>query len=280
MPRDTGLANRLRSLGLYVIEVDGWQSRGSSDFHPHVSVNHHTAGSASGTAPSLNTCIYGRPDLDGPLCNVMQDRQPDQNDRFYVIAAGRANHAGSGGWAGYSGNSNAWGLEIEHTGTSPLSGRRQDLAARCHLAMYGGHVGNVCQHFEWAPGRKIDAATGVNPDDFRGKYWLQQGGAAPSPGPTPPPSGGVPPFPFPAGHWMGVESSNPKNHSGAYAADRPGIQQYQGHMHHRGWDIDIDGIFGPQSRDVTISYQREKGLAADGLAGEATWHSIYTAPVT
>lgn len=166
MGYDTGIADRLRSAGVRVIECAGWQSHGSSSFNPRGSVNHHTAGGASGSCPSLNTCINGRPDLPGPLCQVMQSREPDGNDIAYVIAAGTANHAGSGGWQGLSGNSSVYGLEIEHTGTSELPQHRQDIAARIHAAMFGGQAGMVCQHYEWTT-RKIDAATNVNGDAFR-----------------------------------------------------------------------------------------------------------------
>lgn len=167
MGYDTGIADRLRRAGVRVCEIDGWTSRGSSSFGPGGSVNHHTAGGANGTCPSLNTCIYGRPDLAGPLCNVMQSREVDGNDIAYVIAAGRANHAGSGGWRGLSGNSSVYGLEIEHTGTVPLPEGRQQIAARIHAAMFGGDPGMVCQHYEWTS-RKIDAAQGVDADVFRG----------------------------------------------------------------------------------------------------------------
>lgn len=181
MGYDTGIADRLRAAGIPVVEIDGWKSRGSSSFSPGGSVNHHTAGGANGATPSLNTCIYGRPDLAGPLCNVMQSREPDGNDKAYVIAAGRANHAGSGGWKGLSGNSSVYGLEIEHTGTVPLPMGRQQIAARIHAAMFGGDAGMVCQHFEWTS-RKIDAAQGVDPNGFR--QMVAEGGGRP---PTPEP---------------------------------------------------------------------------------------------
>lgn len=176
MSRDTGLADRLRAYGLDVVEVDGWQSRGSSDFNPRGSVNHHTAGPASGSTPSLGTVVNGRSDLAGPLCNVLQSREPGEgNDKAYVVAAGRANHAGSGGWMGLSGNSSVWGLEIEHTGTSPLPVHRQHTAALIHAAMFGGDPSMLCQHFEWTS-RKIDAAQSVDPDEFRGFYAQALGG--------------------------------------------------------------------------------------------------------
>ena len=176
MSRDAGLADRLRAWGLAVVECDGWQSRGSSDFNPGGSVNHHTAGGANGTCPSLGICINGRPDLAGPLCNVLQSREAGEgNDAAYVVAAGRANHAGSGGWQGLSGNSRVWGLEIEHTGTSTLATHRQQTAALIHAAMWGGDPGMVCQHSEWTT-RKIDAATNVDSNGFRDMVATAMGG--------------------------------------------------------------------------------------------------------
>ncbi|MET0787493.1 MAG: M15 family metallopeptidase [Paenisporosarcina sp.] len=109
------------------------------------------------------------------------------------------------------------------------------------------------------------------------------GGQAPQPIPPPPPQPQptVPAFPFPKGHWMGVESNDPKNHSGALSKDKPGVKQYQQRMKDRGWNVgSVDGIFGPKTKEITVSYQKEKNLTADGLAGEKTWHSIWTAPVT
>lgn len=167
MPRDTAIAARLRAAGLRVVEVDGWQTRGSPDFEPHGSVNHHTAGPPGGATPSLNTCIHGRPDLPGPLCNVFQSREPSGGDIAYVVAAGRANHAGEGTWFGLTGNRSVYGLEVEHTGTSVLSTTRQRTAAAIHAAMFTGDPGYVCQHSEWAPDRKIDAATDVDGNLFR-----------------------------------------------------------------------------------------------------------------
>jgi hypothetical protein len=182
--RDTGIAQRLRDAGLRVVEVDGWRDRGSSDFNPRGSVNHHTAGSANGATPSLNLCINGRPDLAGPLCNVFQSRESNGQDIAYVVAAGRANHAGSGGWKGLSGNSSVYGLEIEHTGVDHFPSNRLDIAAQIHAAMFTGDPAYCCAHREWAPDRKIDVAEGVNDDDFRRRVADAR---QPEPEPTPPP---------------------------------------------------------------------------------------------
>lgn len=153
---DTGIADRLRAAALPVVEIDGWQTRSAGSFDPRGSVDHHTAGPPTGNAPSLNTCIHGRPDLPGPLCNVLMGR----DNTCYVIAAGRANHAGSGGWHGLAGNSSVYGLERENVGTAaePWRPDQTDAAARCHAALIRGRAaaGAVCRHAEWAPSRKVD----------------------------------------------------------------------------------------------------------------------------
>jgi hypothetical protein len=155
--RDVGVANRLRFVGLKVVEVAGWQTRGSSEFWPRGSIDHHTAGSRYGNAPSLAVCIYGRAGLSGPLCNVLIGR----DGTCYVIAAGRANHAGAGSWGGLAGNSSVFGIERENVGTiaEPFTTEQNEIAARAHAALIAPHGARwnlVCRHQEWAPNRKID----------------------------------------------------------------------------------------------------------------------------
>jgi hypothetical protein len=184
--RDTGIADRIRAKGVRVIEMAGWQTNGSDSFNPVGSVNHHTAGPSSGSTPSLNTCLYGNGSTNGPLCQVMQSREPDGNDIAYVIAAGKANHAGEGGWGGMSGNSSVYGLEIEHTGVDPLPMHRQHIAAKIHAAFHD-RPDKVCQHREWAPSRKIDAAENVDANGFRDMVRSYESGGTT---PVPPPSQG------------------------------------------------------------------------------------------
>ena len=182
---DTGIATRLRAAGLTVREVAGWKTRGrdfagvSPAFNPKGSVNHHTAGppkSAGALTPSLRIVTEGRSDLPGPLCNVYLGF----DNVAYVVAAGVANHAGlpdGGSCRGMTGNSQAYGLEVEHPGTSPLGTVRVALAARIHAALLW-HQGilpsQVVQHWEWAPSRKVDLGTNMHPDtqptagEFRG----------------------------------------------------------------------------------------------------------------
>ena len=173
----------LKDWGLNVIEVNGWQTRGSATFNPGGSVNHHTAGSTNGHIPSLNILVNGRSGLPGPLCNVGQSRSSNYTgsklDDVYLIAAGRANHAGRGGWRNLVGNSSVFGLEIEHCGYLDREGfseRRQETAYRVHAAMaqVGGYSHEyVCQHKEWAPSRKIDFV-GANGNNFRYAVLLTQ----------------------------------------------------------------------------------------------------------
>lgn len=158
MSRDLEIADRQRAWGLMTTEVDGWRTRGKDSFAGRILLWHHTAGSASGNSPSLGICVNGRSDLPGPLCHALQAR----DDNFYVIASGAANHGGKGEWAGISGNSKAWGLEIELQGTAaePLTPARFTNACRWAAAMIEGRstVDLCCEHYEYALplGRKSD----------------------------------------------------------------------------------------------------------------------------
>ena len=85
--------------------------------------------------PALGTVINGRPDLNGPLCNVLLARNGD----CYIIAAGTANHAGTGGWRGLSGNSSVLGIEAENNGVGePWPAHQIDAYVRLCAAMCDG----------------------------------------------------------------------------------------------------------------------------------------------
>lgn len=58
------------------------------------------------------------------------------------------------------------------------------------------------------------------------------------------------------------------------------VRQWQARMRDRGWRIDVDGAYGPRSRDVATAFQREKRLAVDGVVGPETWRAAWTAPIT
>lgn len=167
MPRADRLADALASRGLDVVEHRGWETRGSASFNPRGCVIHHTGrGSVDGLAA---LCINGRADLPGPLCQVLL--APD--GACHVIAAGRANHAGRGGWRGLTGNSSVFGIEAVHPGTPDVPWPAIQLAAyvECSAALLdlaGAPAVMCCAHREWAapPGRKPDPV-GIDMDAFR-----------------------------------------------------------------------------------------------------------------
>jgi len=189
----TWLADVLRGAGLIVEEVAGWQNSGHGSLSDDgiVVVNHHTAGGPVGRAPSLATCIYGVPGVPGPLCNVVQTREPYGPDHFIVIAAGVSYNAGWGGWNGSTGNRMTIGLEVEHTGIEWYPDPARADQTRAFDAAVLKHLGYPdaamsCQHFEWAAsggGGKIDIAQGVDPNLWRAQTTALMQGTTPSPRP-------------------------------------------------------------------------------------------------
>jgi hypothetical protein len=133
------LADALRAEGCKVSEQSGWKNHyRPGSFEPYGVLWHHTGTttSASNTHPTLNTCINGRPDLEGPLCHVMIG----YDGICYVISAGRANHAGAcNGFGPFSssqdGNTQLVGFEIDYDGTQHMSAAQQDAATRCSAAV-------------------------------------------------------------------------------------------------------------------------------------------------
>ena len=92
-------------------------------------------------------------------------------------------------------------------------------------------------------------------------------------------SKGAPKFPLPKGHWYGVESKNPKNHSGYYAKDRAGIRQLQQGLRDRNWKISVDGRYGPATRNIVRAFQKKAGIRVDGAVGAQTWNAIFNKPL-
>jgi hypothetical protein len=156
VPYMTRTPSDLGRFGLKVELVPGWETRGSASFAPACVVDHWTAG-PRGTSgrPSLNVVTYGRKGLAGPLCNVYLDRR----GVCVVVAAGRANHAGAGGFRGLVGNSAAYGIEAECGGDGDWTPEMLAAYPRLNAALLSGlgrDASWVASHSEWAPARKID----------------------------------------------------------------------------------------------------------------------------
>lgn len=165
MPRQTWIADKLRYYGLDVIEQPGWKTRGSTSFNPRGVVVHHTASARGSDTPSLGIVVHGRTGLPGPLCHVLIAR----SGTCHVIAAGRANHAGTGSYRGLVGNTSVLGIEAENDGLGePWPPHQLGVFEQATAALLDGinrGASWVCGHKEWTP-RKIDP-TGIRMDDFR-----------------------------------------------------------------------------------------------------------------
>lgn len=161
----TWLPKVLTDAGLKVAEVPGWQDRGAGDVGQTLGVLcHHTGVRSTLNMPTLHALVNGRAAennlsaIPGPLAQLGLGR----DGTFYVIAAGKANHAGSGMWRGISaGNTHFIGIEAENSGDADdkwpdvqLDAYHRGVAA---ILKKIGQPSIFCAgHKEYAPGRKDD----------------------------------------------------------------------------------------------------------------------------
>jgi hypothetical protein len=158
----TQLAAVARRTGYPVVEVPGWKTRGKGMSGVRTVTCHHTAnGGARGNYPSLRVVRDGRPGLPGPLSQYGLG----VDGTIYVIAAGKANHAGVSRSINYT-NSYAIGIEAEAIGLpgskSDWPPKQMDSYVRLCRALVdefpGVDVDDVRAHKETCapPGRKSD----------------------------------------------------------------------------------------------------------------------------
>ncbi len=164
MARIPWLADVLREAGCQVIELDGWQGRGSPTFSVLGVIAHHTVTGPQRPDVSVAGLLRdGRPDLKGPLAQLGLDRQ----GRYWVIADGRASHNGYGTWGNQS-----VGIEAFNAGTGEQWPLAQQVAWHKGTAAILRKVGlgpdRVLGHKESDPNRKIDPY-GIDMGDFRNR---------------------------------------------------------------------------------------------------------------
>lgn len=301
----TGLARVLRDAGLKVVEVPGWKTRGHGGMGRIKGIlAHHTAGPhqsrASSNYPSLAVVRDGRPGLPGPLAQL----GIGYDGTWYVIAAGRAWHAGRVDNNKY-GNDHALGIEAENPGDGSAWPKAQyesyvrGVAAL--IAEWGGKI-QVRGHKEAAVprGRKIDPT--LNMDRFRadvGKVNLGKdfkpskptgGGVKPKPRPKPAPK---PKAPVTTNHKyarLRVDGVRGPVTVRAWQHLLAAIDQYKGRIDGRWGPLSIkaeqrwlrglgyytgriDGIEGPMTKRALQSFLRSKGLykgLLDGKRGPLT----------
>ncbi|MFE3191663.1 N-acetylmuramoyl-L-alanine amidase [Nocardia sp. NPDC059240] len=161
------VADVLRAAGLRVIEHEGWRDRGHGDFADMRGVLcHHTGG---GGQSDWRTVQYGRPDLPGPLAQLVLER----DGTFRVIAAGVCWHAGRGSWPGWptdNANYHVIGIEAVSRGggtdwtPAQLDAYKRGCAAI--LRRIGRTATDCVAHREYSSEGKIDPA-GIDMDAFR-----------------------------------------------------------------------------------------------------------------
>ena len=251
------LAEVLEDAGLKVAEQPGWRSRGRGDVGAiHGVICHHTGGPRTGIMPSLRLVTEGRPDLPGPLAQLCLGR----DGTFFVVAAGRANHAGAGEWQGLAnGNANFIGIEAENTGLTagpdadPWPAAQMDAYQRgvaAILKKIGADAMMCCGHREYATpkGRKIDPTFDM--EEFRAGVAAILAGTAPAP------------RLIPAIDMQG----RPTLRRGSQG---DGVRQIQTTLH-----LVADGSFGPATEAALRQFQRDHGLVPDGIAGPLTWKAL------
>lgn len=97
-------------------------------------------------------------------------------------------------------------------------------------------------------------------------------------------------FPWGKGHYIGPKSGPARSHSGAVKSDQPKIKTFVNQLVERGWNakkggtylkkFGNDGMHGAELEALIRAFQRDQGLAVDGLAGKSTWDAAFTNPIT
>ncbi|UIU47052.1 N-acetylmuramoyl-L-alanine amidase [Microcystis phage MinS1] len=154
----TDLAAVARTSGLIVVEIDGWRTRGhNGPFDPDGVLVHHT-GSYDEIGDTSSDLAYaqwlanvGRSDLPAPLCNLGLSAE----SVVYVIAAGRAYHAGtaraSGPMPAGDGNTMYAGIEAYNSGSQGWSSRGRDAAGNeiTQREGYARLCAALCRGYRW-----------------------------------------------------------------------------------------------------------------------------------
>lgn len=203
--------------------------------------------------PSLRLLVHGRSDLPGPLSQLGLGR----DGTYFVIASGKAHHAGRGAWNGIeTGNSSFIGIEAENSGARDdvwpavqMDAYHRGVAAI--LAFVGRTAASCCGHAEWAlpAGRKRDP--GLDMQAFRRHVAAILGGTA------------VPPPPIPR--------------EAPGARRRPTLRRGDSGEHVLALQGRLGiatGPFGPKTEAAVREFQRRRGMVPDGIVGPRTWAAL------
>lgn len=262
----TWLPDVLKEAGLKVSLVPGWETRGLGDVGKIFGVICHHTGvndQQKRIMPSLRSLRDGRQAsaglkaLPGPLAQLGLGR----DGTYFVIAAGRAIHAGVGDFKGeINGNSNFIGIEAENAG-----GRSDFPWPHVQLDAYHRGVAAIlthlrkdetycCGHKEYAlpVGRKADPDLDMH--SFRASVASILRGTVPAPTIIP----AIEPAPP-----VGVQRPRPTLRRPSKGGLVKKIQMKVGAR--------VDGKFGPKTEAAVRAFQRGHGLVPDGIVGPKTW---------
>jgi len=252
----TWMPDVLESAGLKVALVPGWEDRGRAEMGDVAGVIcHMTVGPRNGNMPSLQVLIDGRSDLPGPLSQLGLGR----DGTYYVIAAGRCNHAGAGSWQDIAlGNSRFIGIEAENTGRADdpwpevqMEAYRRGVAA---ILKHLGRTESFCAgHKEYAlpKGRKGDP--NFDMEAFRAAVAALLSPNAPPPTLIP----------------LSETAAN-----GGRRTLRRGDRGELVEFLQKKIGAVVDGSFGPRTEAAVREFQRRHGLVPDGIVGPKSWASI------
>jgi hypothetical protein len=258
----TWLPSVLENAGLKVAPVDGWETRGRGEMGPVFGVIcHHTGGGKGGNMSSLAVIRDGRTAgpgvtaLAGPLAQLGLGR----DGTFYVIAAGRCNHAGAGMWKGLSnGNGNFIGIEAQNTGGADdlpwpavqVQAYHRGVAA---ILKHIGRSPDFCSgHAEFAlpAGRKTDPSLDMT--EFRLAVAALMSPTAP------------PPVLIPRVDPVTKRATVRRGDTGALVEELQRLLR-----------IDTSaggkGTFGPKTEAAVRAFQGAHGMVPDGIVGPKTW---------
>jgi hypothetical protein len=194
----TDMAHVLRSAGLKVTEVSGWQhrARGSGGYNggPEAIMVHHTASTTS-AKNDVNYMCFGS--SVAPIAN----RYMARDGVVWVMAGGATNTNGRGGPIGTipqdGMNSRAIGIEIGNGGTGePYPYAQQEATIQSVRALsqaYNVSVHQIWSHFEYSPGRKIDPYGPSRWNGDRVDFWNMNAFRHDVQTSVPPPAPGNPP---------------------------------------------------------------------------------------
>ena len=162
---------------------------------------------------------------------------------------------------------------------------------------YGPNTKNAVQVFQRKRGLAVDGVVGP-------ETWAALKGSKPAKKPAKPatpakPKGKAPgpghPFPLPKGHYFGPRNGGDRSVSGYYGRRFNGVKdsswliRFAEQLARRGWPVGkgktylrsgVDGKYGPEYTALVKAFQKDQGLRADGLIGEATWDAAYQNPVS